>query len=116
MLKLPVKIFFPVIQKICTDIEPDVIVTEVLKKSSKKRKDEEVHEEHCGCGCESEHEGHEHHHHQHHHDHEHHHHHDEDHCDCDCCDDDDDDEWTIAAAQNAGKWKGQRYLLLMKLG
>ena len=74
------------------DIEPDVIVTEVLKKSSKKRKDEEVHEEHCGCGCESEHEGHEHHHHQHHHDH------DEDHCDCDCCDDDDDDEGTIAAA------------------
>lgn len=88
----------PVIQKICTDIEPDVIVTEVLKKSSKKRKDEEVHEEHCGCGCESEHEGHEHHHHQHHHDHEHHHHHDEDYCDCGCCDDDDDDEGTIAAA------------------
>ncbi len=88
----------PVIQKICTDIEPDVIVTEVLKKSFKKRKDEEVHEEHCGCGCESEHEGHEHHHHQHHHDHEHHHHHDEDHCDCGCCDDDDDDEGTIAAA------------------
>lgn len=82
----------PVIQKICTDIEPDVIVTEVLKKSSKKRKDEEVHEEHCGCGCESEHEGHEHHHHQHHH------HHDEDHGDCGCCDDDDDDEGTIAAA------------------
>lgn len=82
----------PVIQKICTDIEPDVIVTEVLKKSSKKRKDEEVHEEHCGCGCESEHEGHEHHHHQHHH------HHDEEHCDCGCCDDDDDDEGTIAAA------------------
>lgn len=88
----------PVIQKICTDIEPDVIVTEVLKKSSKKRKDEEVHEDHCGCGCESEHEGHEHHHHQHHHDHEHHHHHDEDHCDCGCCDDDDDDEGTIATA------------------
>lgn len=90
----------PVIQKICTDIEPDVIVTEVLKKSSKKRKDEEVHEEHCGCGCESEHEGHEHHHHQHHHDHdhEHHHHHDEEHCDCGCCDDDDDDDGTIAAA------------------
>ena len=88
----------PVIQKICTDIEPDVIVTEVLKKSSKKRKDEEVHEEHCGCGCESEHEGHEHHHHQHHHDHEYHHHHDKDHCDCGCCDDDDDDEGTIAAA------------------
>lgn len=90
----------PVIQKICTDIEPDVIVTEVLKKSSKKRKDEEVHEDHCGCGCESEHEVHEHHHHQHHHDHdhEHHHHHDEDHCDCGCCDDDDDDEGTIAAA------------------
>ena len=82
----------PVIQKICTDIEPDVIVTEVLKKSFKKRKDEEVHEEHCGCGCESEHEGHEHHHHQHHH------HHDEEHCDCGCCDDDDDDEGTIAAA------------------
>ena len=79
----------PVIQKICTDIEPDVIVTEVLKKSSKKRKDEEVHEEHCGCGCESQHEGHEHHHHQHHHDHEYHHHHDKDHCDCGCCDDDD---------------------------
>lgn len=77
----------PVIQKICTDIEPDVIVTEVLKKSSKKRKDEEVHEEHCGCGCESQHEG-----------HEHHHHHDKDHCDCGCCDDDDDDEGTIAAA------------------
>ena len=88
----------PVIQKICTDIEPDVIVTEVLKKSSKKRKDEEVHEEHCGCGCESQHEGHEHHHHQHHHDHEYHHHHDKDHCDCGCCDDDDDDEGTIAAA------------------
>lgn len=88
----------PVIQKICTDIEPDVIVTEVLKKSSKKRKDEEVHEGHCGCGCESQHEGHEHHHHQHHHDHEHHHHHDKDHCDCGCCDDDDDDEGTIAAA------------------
>ena len=88
----------PVIQKICTDIEPDVIVTEVLKKSSKKRKDEEVHEEHCGCGCESEHEGHEHHHHHHHHYNEHHHHHDEDHCDCDCCDDDDDDDGTIAAA------------------
>lgn len=88
----------PVIQKICTDIEPDVIVTEVLKKSSKKRKDEEVHEEHCGCGCESQHEGHEHHHHQHHHDHEHHHHHDKDHCDCGCCDDDDDDDGTIAAA------------------
>ena len=88
----------PVIQKICTDIEPDVIVTEVLKKSSKKRKDEEVHEEHCGCGCERQHEGHEHHHHQHHHDHEHHHHHDKDHCDCGCCDDDDDDEGTIAAA------------------
>ena len=83
----------PVIQKICTDIEPDVIVTEVLKKSSKKRKDEEVHEEHCGCGCESQHEGHEHH-----HDHEYHHHHDKDHCDCGCCDDDDDDEGTIAAA------------------
>ena len=80
------------------DIEPDVIVTEVLKKSSKKRKDEEVHEEHCGCGCESQHEGHEHHHHQHHHDHEYHHHHDKDHCDCGCCDDDDDDEGTIAAA------------------
>lgn len=88
----------PVIQKICMDIEPDVIVTEVLKKSSKKRKDEEVHEEHCGCGCESQHEGHEHHHHQHHHDHEYHHHHDKDHCDCGCCDDDDDDEGTIAAA------------------
>ena len=88
----------PVIQKICTDIEPDVIVTEVLKKSSKKRKDEEVHEEHCGCGCESQHEGHEHHHHQHHHDHEHHHHHDKAHCACGWCDDAADDEGTIAAA------------------
>lgn len=108
----------PVIQKICTDIEPDVIVTEVLKKSSKKRKDEEVHEEHCGCGCESEHEGHEHHHHQHHHDHdhEHHHHHDEDHCDCGCCDDDDDDEETIAAAtkrQGNGK---ETVFIVEKLG
>ena len=28
----------PEIQKICTDIEPDVIVTEVTKKSSKRRK------------------------------------------------------------------------------
>ena len=106
----------PVIQKICTDIEPDVIVTEVLKKSSKKRKDEEVHEEHCGCGCESEHEGHEHHHHQHHHDHEHHHHHDEDHCDCGCCDDDDDDEGTSAAAtKRQGNGKA-RVFIVEKLG
>ena len=100
----------PVIQKICTDIEPDVIVTEVLKKSSKKRKDEEVHEEHCGCGCESEHEGHEHHHHQHHHDH------DEDHCDCDCCDDDDDDEGTIdAATKRQGNGKATVFIV-EKLG
>ena len=108
----------PVIQKICTDIEPDVIVTEVLKKSSKKRKDEEVHEEHCGCGCESEHEGHEHHHHQHHHDHdhEHHHHHDEEHCDCGCCDDDDDDEGTIAAAtKRQGNGKAMVFIV-EKLG
>ena len=51
----------PEIQKICTDIEPDVIVTEVTKKSSKRRKHvEEVshkshehhhhHDEHCDCG------------------------------------------------------------------
>lgn len=106
----------PVIQKICTDIEPDVIVTEVLKKSSKKRKDEEVHEEHCGCGCESEHEGHEHHHHQHHHDHEHHHHHDEDHCDCDCCDDDDDDEGTIAAATKRQENGKATVFIVEKLG
>lgn len=106
----------PVIQKICTDIEPDVIVTEVLKKSSKKRKDEEVHEEHCGCGCESQHEGHEHHHHQHHHDHEHHHHHDKDHCDCGCCDDDDDDEGTIAAATKRQENGKATVFIVEKLG
>ena len=43
----------PEIQKICTDIEPDVIVTEVTKKSSKRRKHVE----------EDSHESHEHHHH-----------------------------------------------------
>ena len=45
----------PEIQKICTDIEPDVIVTEVTKKSSKRRKHVE----------EDSHESHEHHHHHH---------------------------------------------------
>ncbi len=92
----------PEIQKICTDIEPDVIVTEVTKKSSKRRKHVEEdshenhehhhhHDEHCDCGCEHDHEEHEH--------HKHHHHHD-DHCDCGCCDDDDDDDESIAAAAN----------------
>ena len=92
----------PEIQKICTDIEPDVIVTEVTKKSSKRRKHvEEVshkshehhhhHDEHCDCGCDHNHNEHEH--------LEHHHHHD-DHCDCGCCDDDDDDDESIAAAAN----------------
>lgn len=85
----------PVIQKICTDIEPDVIVTEVTKKSSTRRHhhieetsheehehhhDHHDHDDHCDCGCcDDEHEEHEHHHH-HHHDHD-------DHCDCGCCDD-----------------------------
>ena len=84
----------PEIQKICTDIEPDVIVTEVTKKSSKRRKHVEEdsheshehhhhHDEHCDCGCDHNHNEHEH--------HKHHHHHD-DHCDCGCCDDDDDDD------------------------
>ena len=38
----------PEIQKICTDIEPDVIVAEVTKKSSKRRKhvEEDSHESH----------------------------------------------------------------------
>ena len=92
----------PEIQKICTDIEPDVIVTEVTKKSSKRRKHVEEdshenhehhhhHDDHCDCGCEHDHEEHEH--------HKHHHHHD-DHCDCGCCDDDDDDDESIAAAAN----------------
>jgi Cd2+/Zn2+-exporting ATPase len=107
----------PAIQKICTDIEPDVIVTEVTKKSSKRRRhtDEaspEHHEhhhehgDHCDCGCDHDHEGHEHHHHHDHdehcdcgcdHDHEehehHHHHHDHDeHCDCGCDHDHDEHE------------------------
>ena len=92
----------PEIQKICTDIEPDVIVTEVTKKSSKRRKHVEEdshenhehhhhHDEHCDCGCDHNHNEHEH--------LEHHHHHD-DHCDCGCCDDDDDDDESIAAAAN----------------
>ena len=62
----------PEIQKICTDIEPDVIVTEVTKKSSKRRKHVEEdshenhehhhhHDDHCDCGCEHDHEEHEHH-------------------------------------------------------
>ena len=114
----------PEIQKICTDIEPDVIVTEVTKKSSKRRKHVEEdshenhehhhhHDEHCDCGCDHNHNEHEHLEHHHHHDdhcdcgcehdheehehHKHHHHHD-DHCDCGCCDDDDDE--SIAAAAN----------------
>lgn len=111
----------PVIQKICTDIEPDVIVTEVTKKSSKRRRhtDEaspEHHEhhhehgDHCDCGCDHDHEEHEHHHHDHdddhcdcgcEHEHEEHEHDHDDHCDCGCCDDDDDDDdEPIAAAAN----------------
>ena len=61
----------PEIQKICTDIEPDVIVTEVTKKSSKRRKHVEEdsheshehhhhHDEHCDCGCDHNHNEHEH--------------------------------------------------------
>ena len=116
----------PEIQKICTDIEPDVIVTEVMKKSSKRRKHVEEdsheshehhhhHDEHCDCGCDHNHNEHEHLEHHHHHDdhcdcgcehdheehehHKHHHHHD-DHCDYGCCDDDNDDDESIAAAAN----------------
>lgn len=130
----------PVIQKICTDIEPDVIVTEVTKKSSKQRRhtDESSHEhhheheDHCDCGCDHDHEEHEHHHHHDHddhcdcgcdHDHEehehHHHHHDhDDHCDCGCCDDDDDDDddEPIAAAANR-QGNGQATVFIVeKLG
>ena len=108
----------PEIQKICTDIEPDVIVTEVTKKSSKRRKHvEEVshkshehhhhHDEHCDCGCDHNHNEHEH--------LEHHHHHD-DHCDCGCCDDDDDDDESIAAAANR-EGNGQATVFIVeKLG
>ena len=43
----------PEIQKICTDIEPDVIVTEVTKKSSKRRKHDgdDVRGAHVHYGC-----------------------------------------------------------------
>ena len=69
---LPGEDLLPVIQKICTDIEPDVIVTEVTKKSSKRRKHVEEdsheshehhhhHDEHCDCGCDHNHNEHEHH-------------------------------------------------------
>ena len=130
----------PVIQKICTDIEPDVIVTEVTKKSSERRNHrEESHEhehhyeDHCECGCEDDHEDHDHHEehyscgcedeheeHHHHHEHGHHHHHEhhhEDHCDCGCCDDDDDDDdEPIAAAANR-QGKGQATVFIVeKLG
>ena len=132
----------PEIQKICTDIEPDVIVTEVTKKSSKRRKHVEEdsheshehhhhHDEHCDCGCDHNHNEHEHLEHHHHHDehcdcgcehdheehehHKHHHHHD-DHCDCDCCDDDDDDDESIAAAANR-EGNGQATVFIVeKLG
>ena len=134
----------PEIQKICTNIEPDVIVTEVTKKSSKRRihVEEDSHEshehhhhhdEHCDCGCEHDHEEHEHLEHHHHHDdhcdcgcehdheehehHKHHHHHD-DHCDCGCCDDDDDDDddEPIAAAANR-EGNGQATVFIVeKLG
>lgn len=108
----------PEIQKICTDIEPDVIVTEVTKKSSKRRKHVEEdshgshehhhhHDEHCDCGCDHNHNEHEH--------LEHHHHHD-DHCDCGCCDDDDDDDESIAAAANR-EGNGQATVFIVeKLG
>ena len=131
----------PVIQKICTDIEPDVIVTEVTKKSPKRRhhtdetshEHHHEHEDHCDCGCNHDHEEHEHHHHHDHdddhcdcgcdHDHEehehHHHHHDhsDDHCDCGCCDDDDDDDdEPIAAAANR-QGNGQATVFIVeKLG
>lgn len=98
----------PVIQKICTDIEPDVIVTEVSKKSG-KRKEQHSHEDHCSCGCEDHDHAHEHHDHEHHHD---------DHCGCGCCDDDDDDDddEPIAAAANR-QGKGQATVFIVeKLG
>ena len=132
----------PEIQKICTDIEPDVIVTEVTKKSSKRRKHVEEdsheshehhhhHDDHCDCGCDHNHNEHEHLEHHHHHDdhcdcgcehdheehehHKHHHHHD-DHCDCDCCDDDNDDDESIAAAANR-EGNGQATVFIVeKLG
>lgn len=124
-----------VIQKICTDIEPDVIVTEATKKrrhtEQSSHEEHEHHHDHCDCGCEHDHAEHEHEHH-HHHDHddhrgcgccdddheEHkHHHHQDDHCDCGCCDDDDDDdEEPIAAAANR-QGKGQATVFIVeKLG
>ena len=132
----------PVIQKICTDIEPDVIVTEVTKKSSnrkchtdeasnEKHEHHHEHEDHCDCGCEHDHDEHEHHHHHDHedhcdcgceHDHEehehHHHHHDhDDHCDCGCCDDDDDDDdEPIAAAANRHGNGQSTVFIVEKLG
>lgn len=135
----------PAIQKICTDIEPDVIVKEVAKKSTSKRNHTEhatheehehhhEHEEHCTCGCcDDEHEEHEHHHHHDHDDHcdcgccddeheeyEHHHHHEhDDHCDCGCCDDDDDDDndnEPIAAAANRHGNGSSTVFLVEKLG
>ena len=134
----------PEIQKICTDIEPNVIVTEVTKKSSKRRRHVEEdsheshehhhhHDDHCDCGCDHNHNEHEHLEHHHHHDdhcdcgcehdheehehHKHHHHHD-DHCDCGCCDDDDDDDddEPIAAAANR-EGNGQATVFIVeKLG
>lgn len=127
----------PEIQKICTNIEPDVIVTEVTQKSGKRKQhieenvhgdshahEEHHHKEHCGCGCEEhEHDEHEHHHHHDEHcdcgcddEHEHHHHHD-DHCDCGCCDDDDDDDdEPIATAANR-QGNGQSTVFIVeKLG
>ena len=98
----------PVIQKICTDIEPDVIVTEVSKKSG-KRKEQHSHEDHFSCGCEDHDHAHEPHDHEHHHD---------DHCGCGCCDDDDDDDddEPIAAAANR-QGKGQATVFIVeKLG
>ena len=100
----------PIIQKICTDIEPDVIVTEVTKKSSSQQHHtdesfQENHEHEDHCECDHNHEEHEHHHHHDHHDH----------CDCDCCDDDDDDEPIAAAANRQGN--GQATVFIVeKLG
>ena len=134
----------PVIQKICTDIEPDVIVTEVTKKSSKRRRhtDEaspEHHEhhhehgDHCDCGCDHDHEEHEHHHHDHdddhcdcgceheheeheheEHEHEEHEHDHDDHCDCGCCDDDDDDDDEPIAAAANRQGNGQATVFIVE--
>lgn len=57
----------PAIQEICTSIEPDVIIKESSRYTSRHEHKHEHHhhDEHCGCGCEHDHE-HEHHHEHHH--------------------------------------------------